>query len=78
MFPFEHNPLYSPRMNTPPLSTWSRDELESAFRSYQDQVVQVATSGEWARFADLFVEDTIAKAERAKAKQTSADQGEGN
>jgi hypothetical protein len=32
-------------------------EIERAFRDYQDAVATIATSGEWARFADLFTED---------------------
>lgn len=36
------------------MTTWSRDELETAFRGYQDQVRRAAESGDWTLFADLF------------------------
>lgn len=36
---------------------WPRDELESAFQHYQDEVDRIAGSGDWGRFADLFAED---------------------
>ena len=36
---------------------YSREELETAFQHYQDEVESIATTGEWARFADLFTED---------------------
>ncbi len=44
-------------MTTTPTGPWPRDELESAFRDYQDEVERIAGSGDWARFADLFTED---------------------
>jgi len=34
-----------------------RAELEAAFLNYQETVEDIAKSGEWARFADLFTED---------------------
>lgn len=34
-----------------------RTELESAFAAYQATVAQIAASGEWSRFADMFTED---------------------
>ena len=39
------------------MSSYSRQELESAFQDYQDEVDRIAGSGDWARFADLFTED---------------------
>jgi uncharacterized protein (TIGR02246 family) len=36
---------------------WARDELEAAFRHYQDTVARAAASGDWNLFADLFTED---------------------
>jgi len=39
------------------MPTYSREELETAFQRYQDEVESIATSGEWSRFADLFTED---------------------
>lgn len=39
------------------MSTYSREELESAFQHYQDEVDRIAGAGDWARFADLFAED---------------------
>jgi len=39
------------------MSKYSREELESAFQDYQDEVDRIAGSGDWARFADLFTED---------------------
>ena len=36
---------------------YSREELESAFQDYQDEVDRIAGSGDWTRFADLFTED---------------------
>jgi SnoaL-like domain len=39
------------------MSTYSREDLETAFRDYQDEVDRIAGSGDWARFADLFTED---------------------
>jgi hypothetical protein len=37
--------------------TYPRAELEAAFQNYQDVVAEIATSGDWGRFADLFTED---------------------
>ncbi|KRF20027.1 polyketide cyclase [Nocardioides sp. Soil797] len=39
------------------MSTWTREELADAFAHFQQQVQAAADSGEWSRFADLFVED---------------------
>ena len=36
---------------------YARDELETAFARYQEEVDRIAGSGDWARFADLFTED---------------------
>ena len=33
------------------------DEIEQAFAHYQQTVVRIAESGDWASFADLFTED---------------------
>jgi hypothetical protein len=37
--------------------TFTRDELESAFLRYAEQVEAISSAGEWERFADLFTED---------------------
>ena len=39
------------------MTTYSREELETAFQAYQDEVDRIAGSGDWSRFADLFTED---------------------
>ncbi len=39
------------------MSHYSRQELESAFVRYQEEVDRIAGSGDWAHFADLFTED---------------------
>lgn len=39
------------------MTRYSRDELESAFGAYQEQVEGIAGSGDWSRFADLFTDD---------------------
>ncbi|MGB0100588.1 MAG: nuclear transport factor 2 family protein [Nocardioides sp.] len=39
------------------MGRYPRQELETAFRHYQGQVAEIAASGDWARFADLFAED---------------------
>jgi ketosteroid isomerase-like protein len=39
------------------MGQFTREELESAFQDYQDEVDRIAGSGDWARFADLFTED---------------------
>lgn len=39
------------------MSTYSGEELESAFQHYRDEVDRMAGAGDWARFADLFAED---------------------
>lgn len=37
--------------------SFSRDEIEQAFKDYQAKVVEITASGDWAPFADLFTED---------------------
>src|SRR6478752_1312092 len=39
------------------MTTYSREELETAFQAYQDEVDRIAGSGDWSRFADLFTEE---------------------
>lgn len=39
------------------MGNWSREELESAFEHYQQQVRKAGESGDWNLFADLFTED---------------------
>jgi hypothetical protein len=41
-------------VSTPPAD---RDEIERAFGDYQTTVSGIASSGDWASFADLFTED---------------------
>jgi uncharacterized protein (TIGR02246 family) len=41
------------------MGRWSRDELESAFETYQRQVRRAAESGDWTHFADLFTPDAL-------------------
>jgi SnoaL-like domain len=43
------------------MTRYSREELESAFQHYQDEVDRIAGSGDWPRFADLFAEDAMYK-----------------
>jgi len=37
--------------------TWTREELETAFRHYQDTVQRAADTGDWNLFVGLFTED---------------------
>ena len=39
------------------MGRWSRDELEEAFRLYQQTALEAGTSGDWRPWADLFTED---------------------
>ncbi|MDP9118493.1 MAG: nuclear transport factor 2 family protein [Actinomycetota bacterium] len=39
------------------MGRWSREELEGAFENYQQTVREIAATGEWSRFADLFTPD---------------------
>ena len=39
------------------MPSWSREELAAAFAHYQDVVARCAANGDWAPYADLFVED---------------------
>ena len=36
---------------------YTTPEIESAFAAYQATVAEIAESGEWARFADMFTQD---------------------
>ena len=44
-------------MNTEETITSTEQEIETAFAAYQATVTEIAESGEWARFADMFTED---------------------
>jgi len=44
-------------VNTEETSTHTEQEIETAFADYQATVAEVAESGEWARFADMFTDD---------------------
>ena len=37
--------------------TFTREEIERAFKDYQAKVVEITASGDWSPFADLFTED---------------------
>ena len=39
------------------MGRFSRAELEAAFQNFQDTALEAGTSGDWARWADLFTED---------------------
>ena len=39
------------------MTQWTRAELEAAFEHYQATVREIASSRDWARFADLFTAD---------------------
>ncbi|KUH95360.1 nuclear transport factor 2 family protein [Mycobacterium sp. IS-1556] len=39
------------------MGQWSREELEDAFRGYQDAVVDIGRTWNWASYADQFTED---------------------
>ena len=39
------------------MGTFTRDEIEQAFRVYQDAAAEAGSSGEWRAWADLFTED---------------------
>ena len=39
------------------MGRWSRAELEKAFHDYQDAVVDVGKTWDWASYADHFTED---------------------
>jgi SnoaL-like domain len=39
------------------MGQWSRDELEEAWRRYQDVVVEVGKTWDWSSYADVFTED---------------------
>lgn len=39
------------------MSKWSREELEDAFRRYQEVVVDIGKTWNWAGYADQFTED---------------------
>ncbi len=39
------------------MGRFSRAELEAAFANFQETALEAGTSGDWARWADLFTED---------------------
>jgi hypothetical protein len=39
------------------MGQWSREELEEAWRRYQEAVVQVGKTWDWSSYADHFTED---------------------
>ena len=39
------------------MTRWSRAELEAAFEHYQQTVRRAASTGDWALFSELFVDD---------------------
>jgi hypothetical protein len=39
------------------MGTWSRQELETGFERYQEQVRRSVGTADWSHFADLFTED---------------------
>lgn len=41
------------------MGRWSREEIERAFRSYSQAVVEIGQSWDWAHYADLFTEDAV-------------------
>lgn len=41
------------------MGRWSRDDMESAFRDYSREVVEIGRSRDWSRYADLFTEDAV-------------------
>jgi hypothetical protein len=38
-------------------ANWSRDELESAFRTHESTIAAAASTGDWEPFVQLFTED---------------------
>ena len=44
-------------MNTDDTSTHDEQEIERAFAAYQATVADIAQSGDWGRFADMFTQD---------------------
>ena len=44
-------------MNTEETAIRTEQEIEQAFAAYQATVADIAQSGDWARFADMFTED---------------------
>ena len=39
------------------MGRWSREELEKAFHDYEDAVVEIGKTWDWASYADHFTED---------------------
>ncbi|SEH77923.1 hypothetical protein SAMN04489835_4034 [Mycolicibacterium rutilum] len=39
------------------MGRWSHDEIDEAFRAYQDVVAGIATTWDWSSYADQFTED---------------------
>ena len=39
------------------MGKWSREELEEAWERYQEKVVEVGKTWDWAGYAELFTED---------------------
>jgi ketosteroid isomerase-like protein len=39
------------------MGQWSREEIEAAFQHQQQVVVEIGSSWDWSRYADLFTED---------------------
>ena len=54
------------------MGQWSREELEEAWRRYQEAVVQVGKTWDWSSYADHFTEDAKYVEHSPRMRSTSS------